>query len=113
MARPLQFSIFHGYPAELVAEWCGITVRSARAYKSGARKPPKPVVKLFLLHRDERVLTGKWRDWVVRGDTIVDPEGSATTRAQLHGYWLIMQYARDLARERGPEGLEHFNKLLA
>jgi len=113
MAQPLQFSIFYGYPAELVAEWCCVSLRAARELKAGKRKPSKQVAKLFLLHKDERVLTGKWREWVVRGDTIVDPEGRATTRAQLQGYWLIMQFAAEIARDSGPDAYQEFQKLLA
>ena len=113
MAVPLQFTIFHGYPAELVAQWCAVSLRTARALKSGKRKPSPTVAKLFLLHRDGRVLTEEWRGWVVRKGCIVDPEGASTTRIQLHGYWLIMQYAREIARDQGPDALEHFKRLLA
>jgi hypothetical protein len=113
MAQPLQFTIFYGYPAELVAEWCCVSLRAARDLKTGKRKPTKQVAKLFLLHKAERVLTGKWRDWVVRGDTIVDPDGKATTHAQLQGYWLIMQFAAELAREAGPSAHLEFHRLLA
>ena len=44
-------------------------------------------------------------------DRIVDPEGNETTQAQLRAYWLIMQYAADLAR-RDPRSYEHFQALL-
>lgn len=113
MSRPLQFSIFYGYPAELVAEWCSVSVRTARLYKNGSRKPSKQAVRLFLLHRDGRVLTRPWAGWRVSDRAIVDPEGNETTHAQLRGYWLVMQYAKELARERGPESVEHFMRLLA
>ena len=33
-ARPL--SIFYGYPDQLIARWCGVSVATARLYKSGA-----------------------------------------------------------------------------
>lgn len=113
MAQPLQFSIFYGYPAELVSEWCCVSLRTARLYKSGEKRPSKQAAKLFLLHRDRRVLTTGWRDWIVKDGAIVDPDGNETTRAQLRGYWLVMQYARELARERGPESVEHLLRLLA
>lgn len=113
MGQPLQFSIFHGYPAELVSEWCCVSLRTAREYKSGARKPTKQAAKLFLLYRDRRVLTTDWRDWLIKPDAIVDPDGNETTRAQLRGYWLIMQFAREVAREAGPESYAEFQRLLA
>lgn len=113
MSEPLKFSIFYGYPAELIAEWCCVSLRQARNLKAGKTKPSKPVVRLFLLHRDRRVLTTHWRGWVVKENALVDPDGNETTRAQLHGYWLIMQYAREIARERGPDAYAEFVKLLA
>ena len=113
MAVPLQFTIFYGYPAELVAEWCCVSLRTARALKAGKRKPSPTVAKLFLLHRDRRVLGPEWRGWVITPKSIVDPDGAETSRIQLHGYWLIMQYAREIAREQGPEAFEHFQRLLA
>lgn len=113
MGQPLQFSIFYGYPAELVAEWCCVSLRTARALKAGKRRPSRQVAKLFQLHRDRRVLGAEWSGWLVKPGALVDPDGNETTRAQLHGYWLVMQYARELARERGPEAAEHFLRLLA
>jgi hypothetical protein len=41
----------------------------------------------------------------------VDPEGNATSQAQLRAYWLVMQYASELAR-RNPADYEHFHSLL-
>ncbi len=31
----VKFSIFHGYPASLIAEWCGVSLGTAKVYKSG------------------------------------------------------------------------------
>lgn len=113
MGQPLQFTIFHGYPAELVAEWCCVSLRQARNLKSGKVRPSKQVARLFLLHRDRRVLTDEWREWLIKPGAIVDPDGNETTRAQLHGYWLIMQFAREIARERGPDAYAESQRLMA
>lgn len=109
---PAVFTIFHGYPAELVAEWCGISIASARLYKSGRRKPSKAVAKLFLLHRDRRVLGPQWRDWVIKADSIVDPDGNETSRSLLHNYSWIVQFARRLAYDREDGASAEFEKLL-
>ena len=113
MGQPLQFTIFYGYPAELVAEWCCVSLRAAKELKAGKRKPSKQVARLFFLHRDRRVLGPEWSGWLVKPGSLVDPDGNESTRAQLTGYWLIMQFARELAREKGPHALEDFQRLLA
>jgi hypothetical protein len=109
--KPLVCSIFYGYGAEEIADWCGVTVSTARLYKAGKRKPSRSVMKLFLLHRDRRVLGGRgWDGWIVKSDSIVDPEGNETSRSLLHNYFWIVQFARSLAHERGHSG--EFEKLL-
>jgi hypothetical protein len=110
---PAVFTIFHGYPAELVAEWCGISVATARLYKAGKRKPSRAVSKLFLLHRDRRVLGATWRDWIIKPDSIVDPDGNETSRGQLHNYFWIVQFARRMAYDREDGASVEFEKLLA
>jgi hypothetical protein len=104
-------SIFYSYPPEAIAAWCGITLATAKLYKSGRRKPSRTVLRMFTLHREESVLGSAWKGWRIRGKCIVDPEGNETTQAQLRAYWLIMQYASELAR-RDPDAYEHFQSLL-
>jgi len=113
VASPTVLSVFYGYPIEWIAENCAGSLEQARRYKSGRARIPKPVMRLFVLHRDRRVLGPAWRDWIIKPDAIVDPEGAETTRSQLHSYSLVMQYARELAAERGEASLEHFRRLLA
>jgi hypothetical protein len=105
--------IFHGYPADLIAEWCGVSLNTAQAYKAGRRKPSRSVMRLFTLHRDQRVLGPKWKGWVLTADSIVDPDGNETNIALLHNYFFMMQYARQLAEERGEEALAEFYKRLS
>lgn len=109
LSKPL--SIFYGYPAELIARWCGVSLSTARLYKSGARKPSRQALRLFGLHRDGRVLGPEWRDWSVKGDKLVSPANQETTQGQLNAYWLIMQLARELARDN-PKATEEFYRLL-
>lgn len=104
-------SIFYSYPAQVIAAWCGVTVAAARLYKSGRRKPSRAVLRLFTLYREERVLGPLWRGWIIREGTLVDPDGNATTQAQLRAYWLVMQYAAELAK-RDPVEQERFYALL-
>jgi hypothetical protein len=62
---------FYGYPAELIAEWCGVSVGTAEHYKAGRRKPPTPVLRLFRLYRDGKVLDGAWSDFRVRKGMLI------------------------------------------
>ena len=67
-------SPFYGYPAEVIAEWCGVSVGTAKHYKAGRRKPPTPVLRLFRLYRDGKVLGDKWRDYKVHEDKLFGPD---------------------------------------
>lgn len=115
MGRPRKQSVgnllFYGYPPELIAQWCGVTAHTAYLYKIGARKPSKHVMRLFVLHRDGRVLGPEWREWAVRKDRLVSPEGQETTQGQLAAYWLIVQLAADLAA-KDPETREQYWQIL-
>jgi hypothetical protein len=42
-------SPFYGYPPEQIAQWCCVSVQTARAYKNGSKRPSKSVLKLFRL----------------------------------------------------------------
>ena len=104
-------SIFYGYPDWLVARWCGVSVATARAWKTNRRKPSRPALRLFTLHRDGRVLGDDWTGWWVQDGYIIDPAGNRTTVAQLGHYAFIMQYAAYLA-SLDPNTQRAFYKLL-
>lgn len=106
-------SVFDGYPAVLIAEWCAVSLKTAELYKSGARKPSRQALRLFGLYRSERVLTGAWAHCTVRGDHLVDPDGQTVTVGQLRAYWIVMQLAAELARRAGPDAQEQYYEALA
>lgn len=108
----LVLSVFYGYPDHLVARWCGVSVATARRYKLGKLRPSRAVMRLFLLYRDRRVLGPEWTGWVVKPDSIVDPDGNETTRSQLHNYFWVVQMARELSAARGEDAHREFYKLL-
>lgn len=107
----LNFSIFYAFPAKLIAAWCGVSPSTAALWKQNKRKPSLQALRLFTLHRDELLLGEAWRGWKVRGGTLVDPDGNATTQGQLRAYWLIVQYAAELSK-RDPIEYERFQTLL-
>jgi hypothetical protein len=95
--------MFHGYPAEFIAEWCSVALCTAYAYKSGRLKLSKPAAKLFRLHRDRLVLTPEWCGRFVTRNAVVDPEGNETPRSLLQNYYLMLLYCRELAVRTGDE----------
>ena len=104
--------LFYGYPPELIARWCGVSAHTALLYKTGARRPSRQALRLFVLHRDGRVLGPEWREWSVHKDKLVSPEGQETTHGQLNAYWLVMQLARELTA-KDPEARQEFYRILA
>lgn len=116
VGRPRKQSVgnllFYGYPPELIARWCGVTAHTAYLYKIGARKPSKQALRLFVLHRDGRVLGPEWRDWAVRKNKLISPEGQESTQGQLNAYWLVMQLARELTKDN-PRARDAFYRILA
>ena len=109
LGKPL--SIFYGYPSPLIAQWCGVSGKTAALYKAGARKPSRQALRLFTLHRDGRVLDQDWRGWSVRDAKLVDPAGNATSRGQLQGYAMILQWVAEIA-SRSPQTQEQYFDLL-
>lgn len=68
-------SPFYGYPAEVIAEWCGVSVGTAEYYKTGRRKPPTPVLRLFRLYRDGKVLDEAWKDFRISKGLLYGNDG--------------------------------------
>jgi len=69
-------SPFYGYQAEVIAEWCGVSIGTAEHYRAGRRKPPTPVLRLFRLYRDQKVLSDEhWRGFRAIDDKIFPPKG--------------------------------------
>ena len=108
-----RLSIFYGYPEQLIAQWCAVSLHTARLYKAGTRKPSRQALRLFTLHRDGRVLDQQhWRGYSVRQGNLVDPTGREFDAGQLNAHWLIVQLARDMA-DRDPRDLEEYRRILA
>jgi hypothetical protein len=107
----LVLTVFYGYPVEVLAGWCRVSRVTARLYKSGVRSPSKPVLRLFTLHRDARVLGPEWDGWRVVGPNLVNPAGESFTAGRLTAYRLIYQLASELA-SRDPQTKGRFYELL-
>jgi hypothetical protein len=96
-------NIFYGTPDWLIAHWCCISVPQSALLKRGKRQPGPQSQKLFLLHRQGRVLGQEWRDWKVRGDLLIDPEGNALTQGQIRAYQHVYALCYELLNDRPEE----------
>lgn len=104
-------AIFYGYPVELIRDWCQVSRQTAYLYKAGIRKPSRQALRLFVLHRDGRVLDDSWNGWKVHKGKLISPEGQETSHGQLNAYWLIIQLAHDLSA-KDPTPRKEYHKLL-
>ena len=95
-------SPFYGYPAEVIAEWCGVSVGTAEHYKAGRRKPPTPVLRLFRLYRDGKILGKPWDQYKVVGEKLFTPDGRYVTEAHVSHLQLVCQ----ILAEKDPESYE-------
>ena len=91
--------LFYGYPDWVIAEWCCVSLQTARHWKSGIRAPGPAATKLFMLHRDGRILTSEWEGWRLRNGKLCDPEGHETTQGQLRAYAFIYALAAEFGRQ--------------
>ena len=92
-------NMFYGYPAELIAQWCCISVQTADRYKRNILKPSKQSVALFRFHADKRIIPGDWVGWKFHDGKLFNPEDVPLTKAQLEAYQLVYQ----LASSRAPD----------
>lgn len=104
-------SVFYGISAELIAEWCAVSVETARRWKAGESHPSPTALKLFAIYRERLVLGQEWHGWLINKATIVDPEGNATTQGQLRAYYLNLQLLAQLCRGNEVAHAEYLHNL--
>ena len=98
---------FYGYPAKLIAEWCGVSVGTAEHYKAGRRKPPTPVLRLFRLYRDKKILSDEyWEDFHVVDDKIFGPNDRPMRPSDFSHWGLIWQALAEAAPKKYHELLK-------
>jgi hypothetical protein len=88
-------SPFYGYPAEVIAEWCGVSIGTAEHYKAGRRKPPTPVLRLFRLYRDKKVFGPDWDDYYVVGRKLFGNGGKYICPEDIQTWELMWQIVAD------------------
>lgn len=88
-------SPFYGFPAEIIAEWCGVSVGTAEHYKAGRRKPPTPVLRLFRLYRDGKVLDKDWKEYKMIEGKLFGPDGRHVKPSDIALMCLVWQALTD------------------
>jgi hypothetical protein len=96
--------LFYGFPDWAIADWCCVSLQTARHWKSGLRAPGPAALKLFKLHRDGRILTSEFDGWGVHRGKLCDPEGHELTQGQLRAYPFVyaiaLEYGKTNSRAR-------------
>lgn len=98
--KPARISAFRNTLPEIVAEWCAISVSTARHFLSGHRRPSPPVRKLYELHREGKILGPEWDGWRIKGNKLLDPHGKHVTPELLEIWELVWQ----IAASKDPDG---------
>lgn len=81
-------SVFYGVPEDIIAEVCRVSIRTARAYKAGVRKPSPQVTRLMQLYNAGRILGDEWIGWRVRDGmlySVEQPHGVGPEWLRFHG----------------------------
>ena len=99
-------SPFYGYPAKVIAEWCGVSVGTAKHYKSGLRPPPTPVLRLFRLYKDNKVLGREWDGFRARGDKLYGANNQFITPSLIELNGLLWQALAEEDNEKYHQLLE-------
>ncbi len=99
----------YGINIKELARICRVTERTARRWKDGTRCPPQSA--LMLLRADLECFSKAWSGWMVRGETLISPEGWEITRTDVLSAPLLRAqlstYQAELRRMRSEaEGLD-------
>lgn len=70
---PDQKSVTYGYSAEVIAAICGVGLRTACRWKSGATE--MPAASKMLLAGDLGCLSEEWTGWRISNGLLISPEG--------------------------------------
>jgi hypothetical protein len=84
-------TIFYGVAPETIAKVCCVKLWTAKAYKTGIRKPSAQVVRLMQLHNARRILDESWRGWSAQGDYLFPPgQRTGLSRGRIEAYNFLM-----------------------
>lgn len=90
--REARFCAGMGVPA--CSDLLRVSERTIRGWESGATRIPYAAYKLMRLLRGGKVLGPQWRDFYIRGDHLVTPEGHTFHFGELAWWSLLIRQAR-------------------
>lgn len=93
-------SPFYGYPAEVIAEWCGVSVGTAEHWKAGRRPPSRSALRLFRLYRDGKILDDDWSEYRIVKGKLFGPDGRTVRPSDI----VLMGLVWQALAEKDPEG---------
>src|SRR5690606_24849718 len=100
-------TIFYGAQVDTIMHVCAVSRATAKAYKSGQRKPSKQVVRLMQLHNAGRILPDTWRGWSLEGEYIFPPgQRKGLSRARIESYSFLVAHLFDWIRQDEQKRLE-------
>lgn len=76
MSRPP--AALFGISASELSRICQVDLATARRWKRGATCPPKTA--LMIIARDLGCFATEWRNWTIRGEDLVSPDGWCVNR---------------------------------
>lgn len=82
---------FYGCSAEVIGEWCGVSVGTADHWKAGGRRHSRSALRLFRLYRDGKVLDQVWEDYRIVDGELRSSHGRLVTPSHLALYALVWQ----------------------
>jgi hypothetical protein len=92
--------LFYGYPGELVARVCRVSLQSAYHYKSGIRKPSPQVQRLWELYVAGRIVPESWQGFRFgEDDVLYDLEDKPLTVRALSTYSIVWQLLHELTKD--------------
>ena len=77
-----------------------MSVGTAEHYKAGRRKPPTPILRLFRLYRDGKILGKDWDQYTVVDEKLFGPDGRFVTEAHISHLTIVCQ----MLAHKDPEG---------
>lgn len=66
-------STLYGIPVSEIARICRVSLKTAQRWKAGTICPG--YCEAAILERDLGCFSDGWRNWIVRGDELISPEG--------------------------------------
>lgn len=99
---------FYGYPAEVIAQWCCVSIGTAKKYKNGQRKPSKSAMHLFELYRDGRILDDAWNGYRCVNGQLWDNSGKSVRPGHFQMLGLLWHALSEADNRSYRELLERF-----